>query len=729
MFQLRRHPAACGHPRRAIGAAALVLALSAAPAAGLDGTLGFKQSEQDGGTGAEDYRLQLITRDAYAQQLIGLWPGLSLRLEAQVRDEETQSRVGGSSTAWSQLSRRAGLGLRYGGQRLRLDLSGSGRRREQRPDPGAAIDQDIGQLGAWGQLRALRWLELQGSLLETRAWREEGALPEIETRESLRSGGVESSLPLGSLRYSYSRQAGENLARASESVHTSHLLAYEGGFGLPGERGRLSVSARTRQFAQTLRQREQKERLLLEPLGAGVRIDATPAVQDPLEAPLTPVPGLIDLDRRAATGVDLGDDAEVGLQLGGDYRNLQLDLGAPLAVGLLRVFVDRRPTAPALMRWSIWVAEDAEGQLWRELQPTSASYREWDEGLQGWEFGLPSGSVGRFFKLVDSKLGPVEPVLFVTELEAADESLLPAGERRETSRSHRGQLGLDLRLSRDWRARADLGLRRREFGGARGDQDELTQGLGLYWTRGAWSASGRLERRWLTDADADRRDSDVSGRSLSLTRRLAGLHSLGLSAEQTQDSGRDTDRLSSSLSLWGEWQLAPALRIDQRLSHGWLDDERQDLRSRSLTSFTALHCAPFAWLFLEFSRIDRWVEREAQVGYTRFNDTALTLGWTPVPLISWRSHIVHEERGEGEWLVTHSLSWTPLPGGDLALRLNANQFSDTRVGSEQASAGLVLSWTPRPRLLLEGGLESQRLDRPEGDSSPVNSFLRTRLAF
>lgn len=709
--------------------AGLALSLAAPPALGLDGNLGFQQSEQDGGTGGVDYRLQLITRDAYAQQLIGLWPGLSLRLEAQVRDEETQSRVGASSSTWRQLSRRAGLGLRYGGQHLRLDLSGSGRRREQRPDPGVTIDHDSGQLGAWAQLRASRWLELQGSLLETRAWREEGALPEIETRESLRSGGVESALPLGRLRYGYSRQSSENLALASESVHASHLLAYEGDFGLPGERGRVSFSARTRQFSQQLTQREQTERLLLEPLGAGVRIDATPAVQDPLEAPLTPVPGLIDLDRRAATGVDLGDDAEVGLQIGGDYRNLQLDLGAALGVGLLRVYVDRRPTAPALMRWSVWVGEDAEGQLWQELQPTSANYREWDEGLQGWEFVLPGGSSGRFFKLVDSKLGPVEPVLFVTELEATTESLLPAGERRETSRSHRGQLGLDYRLSRHWRARGDLGLRRREFDGARSDQDELTQGLGLYWTREAWSASARLERRSLADADENRRDSDVTGRSLSLTRRLAGLHSLGLSVEQTQDSGRDTDRLTSSLSLWGEWQLAPALRIDQRLSHGWLDDERQDLRSRSLTSFTTLHSAPFSWLFVEFSRVDRWVEREAQVGYTRFNDTALTLGWTPVPLISWRSHIVYEERDEGEWLITHSLSWTPLPGGDLALRLNANQFSDTRVESEQASAGLVLSWTPRPRLLIEGGLESQRLERPEGDSSPVNSFLRSRLAF
>lgn len=709
--------------------AAFLAAAGPARVLAVDGNLGFRQSQQDGGRGALDYSLQVISRDAAAQQLIGLWPGASLRVDAQVRDEATQSRVGSAHSAWNQLSQRAGAALRYGGGGLRLEVNASGRRREQAPDPGATTTQDLGQLGGWGQWRAGRWLRLQGSWLASRAWREEAALPEVETRETLQAAGLETSLALGTWRYAFSRQATENLARGSESVHASHLLSYEGDFGILGERGRLSLAARSRRFSQELRQRELMGELLLEPVAAGVRIDATPEVDDPLEPPLTPVAALIDLDRRAATSIDLGDDAEVGLQFGGDYRNLQIDLGTPSALSTVRLYVDRRPTAPELMQWSLYVASDAEGRLWTRHEAASASarYRDWDEDLQGWEFSVETPITLRHLKLVNTKLGPVSPVLRVTELEVSVPTALPAGEQRETSRNHRLQAGLDYRLSAAWRARADFGLRLREGAAALHDQEEFTQAWGLYWTQGAWSAAGRLDWRRLDSGD--RRDSDVAARSLSLRRRLAGLHTISLHGEQTDDRGLGGDRRSRSLSLGSEWQLAPALRLDQRLSHGWLDDAGEHLRSRSLTSLTALRSVPFTWLFLDLSRVDRWVEQEAGLGYSRFNDTTITLGWTPVRLISLRSHLVYQDRGEGEWLVNHSLAWTPLPGGDLALRLNANQFSDSRVDTRQTGAGVLLAWTPRPRLLVEGGMDTQRMRRPEGDSAPVNSFVRGSLAF
>jgi len=710
-------------------AAALAVLLGAGRAGAVDGSLSFQQSQQDGGTGALDYSLQVINRAASAQQLVGLWPGASFRLEAQLRDEATQSRVGSVHSAWNQLSQRAAGALRYGHRGLRLELNASGRRREREPDPGQGSTQDLGQLGAWAQWKASPWLRLQGSWLSSRAWRDEASLPEVETREQLQSAGVETALGLGTWRYAFSRQVTENLARGSRGIHASHLLSYDGDFGVLGERGRLSLGARSRSFSQEFSQRELTGEPLLEPVAAGVRIDATPEVDDPLEPPLTLVAGLIDLDRRAPTGIDLGDDATVGLQFGGDYRNLQIDLGTPTAVSRVRLYVERRPTAPELMQWSFYVAGDAEGRLWTRQDAASASarYRDWDEDLQGWEFTLEPPIALRHLKLVNAKLGPVEPVLLVTELETYPPESVPGGEHEETSLSHRLQAGLDYRFSQAWRARADLGLRLRDHGPARPDQEELTQGWGLYWTQGDWSAAGRLEWRRLDSGD--RRDSDVAARSLSLRRRLGGLHALSLHGEQTEDRSLGSDRRSSTLSLGSEWQLAPALRIDQRLSHGWLRDEAAPLRSRALTAYTALHSVPFTWLFLELSRVDRWVEREAGLGYSRFNDTTITLGWTPVPLISLRSNLVYQDRGQGEWLVTHSLAWTPSPGGDLALRLHANEFSDTRVDTRQTGAGVALAWTPRPRLLIEGGMDAQRMRRPEGDSRPVNSYVKGSLAF
>ncbi len=710
----------------------LALALSAGwavPALALDGSLGFRQSAQEGGRGAADYSLQVISRDASAQQFLGLWPGASLRIEAFVRDDATQSRVGSANSAWSQLSQHAGAALRYGHRGLRLELSASGRRRDQTPDPGLRTRQDLGQLGAWAQWRAHRRLRLSGSLLSSRAWREEAAQAEVETREQLQAAGLDLQLTPGTWRYNFSRQRSEQLARGSDATHSSHQLAFAGDLGLLGDRGRLSLSARSRRFTQELAQRELQGELLLEPVLAGVRVDPTPELDDPLEAPLVAVVELIDLDRRTPTAVDLGDEAEPGLQFGGDYRNLVLDLGAPAAVSRLRVYVEARPVAPELMQWSVYLADDAEGKVWTRQEAASASarYREWDEDLQGWEFGLAAPLTARYLKLVNVKLGPVAPQLRVTELEAATSALLPGGKDRETSLSHRLETGLELRLGPSWRTRLDLGLRLRDHAGERADQEEWIQGWGLYWTRGAWAAVGRLEWRQLDSGGL--RQSDIAARSVMLRRRLGGIHALGLRGEETRDRGLGSDRRSRSLSLSAEWQLAPALRLDQRLSHSWLRDAGADLRTRALTAATTLHSVPFNWLFLDLGRVDRWSEREAGLGYTRFNDTEITVGWLPVPLISLRSHFVYQDRGEGEWFIQHSLTWTPAPGGDLALRLQANEFSDTRVDTRETGAGAALTWTPRPRLLLEGGVDTQRMHRPEGNSRPVNSYFKTSFAF
>lgn len=693
-----------------------------------DGRLGYEERHQDGGTAGVDYQLQIITRGAQAQQSMPLWGPLSLRVEAQVQDEETQSRVGDVSSAWDRLTQRGIASLRFGGSWLRADLHASGRRREESLHPQPLLTSDAGELGGWANLRPASWLTFQGSWLDSRNWNERSEGPEVETHESLRSAGAETALgPVGTLRYAYARNATENLTRSSLGVNSSHLLAYEGVYGLQGSRGRLSVSARTRRFNQHTRQDPYDGRLLLEPLVVGVRIDDSPEIEDPLEDPLTSVPGLSDLDRRAGTSVDLGDDAPVGLQIGGDYRNLQMDFGRPFPLSEAVLYVDRRPLAPELLQWRVYIADDPQGQLWEELTGVTAVYRDLDSGLQGWEFSIEPPMATRYVKFVDVKLGPVGAVLRVTELEVYTPDSTPGRETRDQADSQRLFTALDYGLTRNLSARVDVTLRHRGDHGDTPDLDDRAQGAGLSYTRGAWSASARAELHRVESGG--RLDSDVTTAAFGLRRRLGDASRAGVHYDRVDDRGDGGDRRTRALSVNADLRLAPALRVSQRFSYGWLDDRTAALSSRSFTSQSVLRSVPARWLYVDLTRTDRWVRREAGAGFTPFNDSSLSLGLTPVPLVSLRSTVTYQVRDKGEWLVRHTLTWSPLPGGDLAVHLNANQFSDTRVDTRQAGAGASVTWEPRPRLLLEGGVDAQRTRRAQGSSSPLNTFVKGSLVF
>ena len=92
----------------------------------------------------------------------------------------------------------------------------------------------------------------------------------------------------------------------------------------------------------------------------------TPEEFDPLEEPPLPVPELYDLNRDAATIVNIGDNAPVGREYGGDYRNIVFDFGTgeDLISGFL--FLDRELVFPYpnFFEWLIYVSNDPEGRRW-----------------------------------------------------------------------------------------------------------------------------------------------------------------------------------------------------------------------------------------------------------------------------------------------------------------------------------------------------------------------------
>ena len=132
-------------------------------------------------------------------------------------------------------------------------------------------------------------------------------------------------------------------------------------------------------------------------------------IHDPLEEELITESALYDRDRNTATIIDIGDEAPIAWQFGGDYRNIQYDFGEIVDVFGGFLFVDRILDFPDLIEWRIFSSSDPDGRIWTELDPQAAeaTYTELSTGLQGWELTLSSPVSARFIKIVDVKLAQI----------------------------------------------------------------------------------------------------------------------------------------------------------------------------------------------------------------------------------------------------------------------------------------------------------------------------------
>lgn len=697
----------------------------------VDGRLDYRDNRQDGGSSGADYSLQMIRQEALLNQRIELARSLALLLDFRYLDEDSRSEIDGARSSWQALTRRAGLALHYHDDWLRLNLEGNGQRRDFRVANAAELLYDRRQLGGWANVQSHRGVKAQGSWLES--WSRRGETLDLapELQETAQSLSLETTpVRLGALHYRISRLRRDDGERDLVDLNTTHGLRYSGDVTFANRRGSLGVTARSRWFEQkTTYGGEAAHSILLIPFDAAWRVDVSPDFHDPLEDASLQAPELYDRDLDTATAIDLGDDAPAGWQEGGDYRNIHYDFGEAETLVGGTLYVAQRALVPELLTWRFFVSDDPEGRVWSELPGGAVTwtYHEWSDERRGWSFNMSEALSTRRFKIVNEKLGPVAPVLRVTELELyTPVAEVPSREVSGANDSQRLNTTLNYALSGNLGFRYDLGLRQRSYGSA-GELNEDIHNLGLNWHRGQWRSSLRYELQHLSRGGE--RTTNVATATLSIGKRWEAGHALNVYASQVRDRSRDRNRVTNALSLGGTWHLAPDLRFDQRVSYGWLDDYRQDLSSSSVTVNSTLRGAPYNWLFADLARVDRWVKREAGIGFTRFNDTTFGLGWTPWPLLTFRSNIVYQVREDSELLTRHSVNWTPLTGGKISIRLHGTMVSDTRVDSDQRSVGVNASWELRPRLNLEGGLEAQSYERAGTRNSPLSSHLRGSLSF
>jgi hypothetical protein len=357
----------------------------------------------------------------------------------------------------------------------------------------------------------------------------------------------------------------------------------------------------------------------------------------------------------------------------------------------------------------------------------NVQYREWGTVLQGWEVEFAAGVSGRYFKMVDIKLGSTVPDLFVTELEVYRREVTEVVETTERSQNHR----LDGRIAYDITSHLRVGyqtsLRKRVFDEEGRDLDEMSHGFTSRYALGAFLLSGRYAIHTLSSKS--RRNTDVREYQLSAAQGLGRRFSNTLSWSRSEDRSGDLDRTTDALSLATTWKAAQRLRINQRVSYGLRMDDALDTKSTSVSLISSVNGQPIRSLTVGLDRTDRWVSREAGAGFEPFNDTRLNVLWSPFPLISLSSFVNYQVRETEEWNTAQFLRWSPLPGGSVEMTFSGNHFYDSRSENSRLGVGALVKWRPRARLIVEGNVEVQRFKVAGNTDNPVSTNVHILWSF
>jgi hypothetical protein len=729
---LRDHT--CGHTRQTVGLVAAVLGcvcLSPATARALDGRVDLWLVDQSGGAGLTAYETRTFDETYSIGQRLRLSRGLDLTTDLTARRQWLESDVDRVETRSHLETLIPTFGLTYASRRWRAGLNGQASRRDDFFSDGMTRRDEYGNVEFWVH-QNLRWLLLEVRLRELATRRRSLSFPDRDVREDQQEFNAELNPARNQqLRYQFSRQGQTDRTTGHELNYLSHDVRWRSQIDFAERRGRLLVDANVGTFDQRTFDPGSGVVVLVPPLSASVALDGTPEIQDTLEPDPVPVAALIDNDRDTPTTINIGDNASVVRQFGGDYRNIGLDFGEPESFTEMILYVDRDVRFPELIEWLVYVSDDPEGRDWgQRLPPGSYAmvYERFENARQGWRLTFSQALTHRFVKVVDVKRGATEADLFVTELEVYRPA--PDGQDSEfKSDLVRRRLDgeLDYEVVRHLELSYATELQDRNFDGEGRDSESATHRLGLDWRPGGWWFAAHVQTYRVTNDGGFNTDS--RGQQAAVGTDPARSFYGRLSWARLDDRSYINQDVTNSYAANATWRLAPLLTLDQTVSYG-VRVGRDDLAdSKSWVTVTDLRGMPWPNLDVALRRSDRWVSQAAGVGFTTYNDTELTTNWTPVRLVTLASEIEYEERDVSSWVVRNTLSWTPLPGGSAALRLYGFDYRDTRTDFAQRGGGWNLTLKARTSLRLDGGQEWTRLEQGDQSNSPTMWHARGTWTF
>ncbi len=493
--------------------------------------------------------------------------------------------------------------------------------------------------------------------------------------------------------------------------------------------GRLSLAASYDVSVRQVESRAQGQGEIELPV---IAIRGLSALSDlPANVTLTPNPALIDGNREAAAGINLGlppasDDRRL--------RNIGLDFEIPRAVSSFRVWVDRDLPIEIsrTFTWEVWSSSD--NVRWtRQRTLGSAPFAPFEH-----YFELRFAAIAaRYLKVVVAPLAAGAPnaqdyrVIEVTELEALLFREVTGNSVESSSTDQRIYAGAQVLLLEKPSLTYDLTYVANIPDG-RLASDTLSNILSLaYRFNPAWIVNGRVGyetgrsvygRRTATLWGAAATATPIPTFSATLTASGSReRYQYGLDQDNKSLFLNATANLYTGINLQFGGGLAqtdflPGTARNGQLLPGSTVD--------SQTGRVALELLPNPTLsvFLGYDRTRNDQKGGiADAGNTFLDASEISLSWTPVPSIYFFGSYRIEKSSEvpePRRLTTTSLNWSPFPLGTLRLSLRYEEFSDTLLQSQSRIYGPGVRWYFNPISYLEVYWESfetesilQRFDR------------------
>ncbi len=709
----------------------VVVVAGLAPAAlALNGRADLWNTWQSGGAGLTAYDNSTLTETYRLDQRIVFMRGLDLLSSAVARRQHLESSFDGATSKSHSEYASPSLLLNYETGAWRSGLSGLASRRDYWYADGTSRRDDYAEYGGWSRLEFAQ-ISLEARALEIGSWREANGTSR-ENREHRQSGRVEvDPTRFESVQYQFTRSDQRAKTQGHETEYVSHEVQLRSARAFADHRGRYSLQATGSRFRQTNTAFGSGATILVPPIWSGYSLDDTPGILDPLELDPVAVTALADGDRDTPTVINIGDSASIVRQYGGDFRNLIVDFGEAQTMASVVLYVDRIVRFPDLIAWSVYVSDDPEGREWGDPLSAGQVSVVWDEmadNRQGWVFTFATPIAHRRLKLVDQKFGPTEADLYVNEMEVY-EPAPGSGDTRVRSTLDRyrvqGDIGYDLTTTIG--VRYSTSLTGRHYDTDDRDVYGMAHVFGASWRPGpvVVSADHQINRV----ISASRQNTDVTAQHVSVaTARRADLRAR-VAWSRVNDQSDIQRRTTNSWTGDVTWDAKPRLTFAQKVTYGIRDAQDVDGQSHSWVLVSDVRGAPRPYLDLHLRRADRWVNQEAGSGFTPFNDTSLDVNWSIRPLVFFNSQVLYQVRDEDAWLLRNTLSWTPLPGGSMNLRLYLTDQQDTRTDYVQRGAGWGAVWKARRHLRFEGGAEWTLVKQHGDRNTPTNWNVRGTWTF
>jgi hypothetical protein len=708
----------------------MLICLSPVAALALDGLADVRASRQSGRAGPGQFTTELLWENYALDQRVFLGGSGLFQIRYTFQRENLWSEFAENISKSRRVTQGPFLLLTYRGDIVRAGVTGHGLHKEFFvPDVATRTDDNLTS-SAWvtGNLDRA---ELNARYLFNRTRRTQGAEMN-ETKNGIASFIADVDVTARDrLRYSLSHTDNNNITLETEAKYLTNILQYWGNHRFADDRGRFNIFANANRFDQTNVFGRGGARVYLAPIWGGELLDDTPSENDPLEPDPTPEPLLYDNDLVTGTMVNIGSDAPVVREFGGDYRNIILDFGEPTEMDSIVLHIDTQLSFPGLIQWEVYVSNDPEGRLWGDELPSDAvtvTYEEWEFGRQGWEVRLTSPLTQRRVKLVNVKSGDTEPNILVTEMEVFSPPAERESEIKTTLTRYRlnGDIKYDILPDLEINFSTDM-YEQRSTGGLRNLSGAVHQ-AGSIWRPDTWNISGYYQVTSLTGTS--RYETDVHTQFLSVGKEFSPTIDARTFWRRTDDNSTSLNYTTNDLNLEFNWQIAPALLFNQRMGWGVRSDNLSARQSDSWFLTSIIRANPIRTLRFDFRRVDRWVSQFAGSGFSTFNNTELITQWSILPLVGFRSQLVYQVRGgENDWGARHQLSWNPMPGGTMNVTFNLFDYRDTRIDIVQQSVGVNLDWRARSNVKIEFGAEYADITQQDDKNTPLNLYVRGRMNF